>query len=42
LFEEPADRASRAGTVRWIAGLAVVGVALLLGRAVVGWMNRNL
>jgi len=44
---EHADERARARTahpdaVRWIAGLVVVGVAVLVGRAVVGWMNRNL
>jgi len=41
LFRRPARRAS-AGTVRWVAGVIVVGVAVLVGRAVVGWMNKNL
>lgn len=35
-------RAPSPGTVRWFAGLVAVGVALLIGRAVVEWMNRNL
>jgi hypothetical protein len=32
----------RTETVRWVAGLVVVGVVVLVGRAVVDWMNRNL
>ena len=44
---EPGDERARTGAahpdaVRWIAGLVVVGVVVLVGRAVVGWMNRNL
>jgi len=42
LFRQQTDRAAHPGTVRWLAGLVAVGVALLVGRAVVGWMNRNL
>jgi hypothetical protein len=40
LFMQPERRAG--GPVRWVAGLIVLGVAVLVGRAVVGWMNRNL
>ena len=35
-------RAGGPDAVRWLVGLVAVGVALLVGRAVVGWMNRNL
>jgi hypothetical protein len=41
LFHEPlGDDVGR--PVRWIAGLLVAGMVVLVGRAVVGWMNRNL
>lgn len=40
--ERALARAGHPDTVRWIAGLVAVGVAVLVGRAVVGWMNRNL
>jgi len=42
LFRQRTGRAVHPGTVRWVVGLVAVGVALLVGRAVVGWMNRNL
>jgi hypothetical protein len=42
LFRQPAERAGPTGTVRWVAGLVAVGVVVLVGRAVVDWMNRNL
>ncbi|HEY6103383.1 MAG TPA: hypothetical protein VI007_09200 [bacterium] len=36
------DGLDRVDTVRWVAGLVAVGVVVLVGRAVVDWMNRNL
>lgn len=42
LFHEPLRGDVPARPVRWVAGLLVVGMAVLVGRAVVGWMNRNL
>jgi hypothetical protein len=42
LFHEPLRDGTAARPVRWVAGLLVVGVVVLVGRAVVGWMNRNL
>ena len=40
--ERALARAAHPNAVRWLAGLVAVGVAVLVGRAVVGWMNRNL
>jgi hypothetical protein len=42
LFRLRGDRAGRTDAVRWVAGLVAVGVVVLVGRAVVDWMNRNL
>lgn len=38
----PSPRTTPGAPLRWMAGLVAVGVAVLVGRAVVGWMNRNL
>jgi hypothetical protein len=42
LFHEPLGDDASGRPVRWIAGLLVAGMVVLVGRAVVGWMNRNL
>jgi len=42
LDEETYFRAAPPSAARWLAGAVAVGVAVLVGRAVVGWMNRNL
>lgn len=42
LFHDPPRGDIPARPVRWVAGLLVVGIVVLVGRAVVGWMNRNL